>query len=326
MDSKSYKLVFVVFAFLLFGCKPNGNAFLQTDLYFGQETIDTIPVVFAPGAISFGNHEHHLTYMPNYSELFYVVADNYRKHHIIITMKRKNGKWTEPEVATFSGFYSDFAPTPSPNGKYLLFCPNRPLPADSTATGDFNIWKVSKTSDGWSSPEPLPFPVNDETNEYNPTIASLGNIYFQDQDETGVDIYLSRLIDGNYTQPEKLSEAINSIYPEIGPWVSPDESTLWFSSDRPEGFGSMDIYYSTKDSSGNWIDAINAGEKINSLYGDAIPTLSPDQKQLFFVSFRPIEISLKNKNFIEILSLLNSPENGDGTIYWVSPKIIEQLE
>jgi len=311
---------------MLLSCTPHGNNPNEIDFYFGQKPNDTLPEVFAPGIISFGNHEHHLTFMPDYSELFYVVADKYRKQHIIISRKRDNMQWSKPEVATFSGYYSDFAPSPTPDGKYLLFCSNRPLPGDTAEVGDFNIWKVYKNANGWSTPEPLPFPVNDETNEYNPSISANGNLYFQDHDEAGIDIYLSLLIYGNYTQPEKLSEAINSIYPEIGPWVSPDESVLWFSSDRPKSFGSMDIYYSTKDSSGNWIDAINAGEKINSLYGDAIPTLSPDQKQLFFVSFRPIEISLKNKNFIEILSLLNSPENGDGTIYWVSPKIIEQLE
>lgn len=320
MDKWIYKLVSTALIIFLFGCKPENNNFNDSNNYFGQQPTDSIPLVFAPGIISFGNHEHHLTFMPDYTELFYVIADKYRKHHIIITMKRENGRWLDPEVAPFSGNYSDFAPTPSPDGKYLLFCTNRPLPDDTAEVGDFNIWKVNKNKNGWSTPEPLPFPVNDETNEYNPTIASNGNLYFQDHDNFGVDIYFSEFSESKYSFPVKLPSTINTPYPEIGPWISPNDSILWFSSDRPDGFGGMDIYYSKKDFSGNWLEAINLGEKINSPYGDAIPTLSPDQKQLFFVSFRPIEISLKNKNYSEIISILNSPENGDGAIYFTSIK------
>ncbi len=313
---------FVYLSYLLLiafiSCSQQNDFPKLTGPYLGQKTPGQTPEIFAPGIISFGDHEHHMVFSTDGNEMFYVVADNYRRHHIILTVVQKNGVWLEPEVAPFSGIYSDFAPSISPDGKYLMFCSNRPMPGDTADVGDFNIWKVVKQNGEWGTPEPLPYPVNDETNEYNPTIAESGNLYFQDNDESGVDIYFSKYDNGKYSVPEKLPETINTKYPEIGPWITPDEKVLFFSSDRPGSLGSMDIYYSKKGNDGNWMLAQNAGDNVNTPFGDAIPVLTPDGKYLFYVSFKGIPVSsIKGKKYKEILKVLNSPQNRDGTSYWV---------
>jgi Tol biopolymer transport system component len=295
--------------------------------YLGQELPGLEPEVFAPGVISFGTHEHHLVISPNNDEIFYVVADRYRKHHIILQVRRNGDRWQTPEVAPFSGTYSDFAPMFSPDGSWLLFCSNRPITADAEVS-DFNIWQVDRKDGGWSEPTVLPSPVNDETNEYNPTITADGTIYFQDHDETGVDIYRTRpFSNGEYSKPEKLGEAVNSAATEIGPWVTPDETVLMFTSDRDGGVGRLDFYACRGDGEGGWQPAVNLGPAINTPYSEAIITVSPDGKHLFFTGFAGLETEdLRGQNYSSILNLLRSPRNGDGTLYWVSADLVDVLD
>ncbi len=307
---------------LIVGCNP---ALDLTDAgpYLDQTPPGIEPEIFAPGLISFGTHEHHLVASPDGNEIFYVVADNRRRHHIILRVVREDGAWQAPEVAPFSGTHSDFAPTLTPDGSSLLFCSNRPIPPATETSPDFNIWRVEKVDGVWLEPEVLPAPINDDSNEYNPTVTSDGTIYFQDHDESGVDIYRTRLQDGAYSDPEKLGSAVNSPAAEIGPWVTPDETLLIFASDREGGLGSMDLYSCAGDGKGNWEDTVNLGPPINTPSADAIMTMSPDGRHLFYLSFSGLaDDALVGKSYPEVLQLLQSLRNGDGTLYWVSSEVL----
>ncbi|MCP4902116.1 MAG: hypothetical protein GY906_34550 [bacterium] len=318
-----YRIHVLVLGFVLgLGCSPASET-TTAEPYLGQTPPGIEPEVFAPGLISFGTHEHHLVISPDGDEMFYVVADNRRRHHIILQVTREDGAWLNPEVASFSGTYSDFAPTFTPDGTSLLFCSNRPIPPATETSTDFNIWRAEKSGGAWLEPEVLPAPVNDESNEYNPTVALDGTMYFQDHDESGVDIYRTRLQNGNYTSPEKLGSAINSPATEIGPWVTPDETLLIFASDREGGLGSMDLYSCAGDGKGNWEDAVNLGPPINTPSADAIMTMSPDGRYLFYLSFAGLAAdALVGKSYPEVLQLLQSLRNGDGTLYWVSSEVL----
>ncbi len=324
MIKRNITIAGLLLFFFLNSCNQQSEFLKLKGPYLGQNLPGTTPEIFAEGIISFGMHEHHLTISPQGDEIFYVIADKFRLHHIIIHLKQVDGTWQEPQVATFSGKFSDFAPTFSPDGKYLLFCSNRPLPQDTTKTGDFNIWKVKNENGNWQNPEPLPSPVNDESNEYNPSVARSGNLYFQDHDDTGVDIYVSYFNDGEYDPPLKLSDAINSSDVEIGPLVDPDENFLIFSSNRLGGSGSMDFYISYKDENNTWTKAVNMGTSINTGTADAIITISPDKKYFFFTNFTGLNPKiLKDKSYQEIITQLGSAKNGEGTIYWISAEILE---
>lgn len=278
--------------------------------------------VFAPGLITFGTHEHHLVMTPDGQEIFYVIADRYRQHHTIIQVRREGDNWRRPEVASFSGEYNDFAPTPHPDGTALLLCSNRPLPGEPGEPGDVNIWSVKRTPDGWGEPLPLPGRVNDDSGEYNPTLAADGTLYFQDHDGTSVEIFRAVPVDGSYPVPEKV-EVINTPYPEIGPLVTPDGGTLIFSSSRPGGEGDLDFWVSFLGNDGRWGEPNNLGPSINTPSADAIITLSPDGKYLFFTHFMALDPDrLKRQPYEELVRLLGGPENGDGTVYWISSEIL----
>ena len=88
---------------------------------------------------------------------------------------------------------------------------------------------------------------------------------------------------------ENMGEKVNTIYPEYSPVLTPDMTTLYFTSRRegstgnkkdPEGMYYEDIYFTTlKDN--EWSDAKHVGGKINTVGHEATISISPDGKTLF---------------------------------------------
>lgn len=76
----------------------------------------------------------------------------------------------------------------------------------------------------------------------------------------------------NWTQPFKLPFC-KSEFSFTHPYLSPDGSTLVFSSNMDGGYGGMDLYYSKWDE-GVWSIPVNLGAKINSSFNEVFPHLS----------------------------------------------------
>ncbi len=86
------------------------------------------------------------------------------------------------------------------------------------------------------------------------------------------DLYISNVQpDGNWTRPMKMTVSTSS--DEYGPFISPDQNTLFFASDRIVSgrVGSTDIYKITRldDSWLKWSEPANLGKAINTTGGDA---------------------------------------------------------
>ena len=91
-----------------------------------------------------------------------------------------------------------------------------------------------------------------------------------------------------FEAPTNLGPSINSVHAEGEPYISADGLSLYFSSNRPVGFGAADIWVSRRASiSEPWGDAANLGSQINTSYVDATNTLSADGLSLYFTSNRP---------------------------------------
>jgi len=90
-----------------------------------------------------------------------------------------------------------------------------------------------------------------------------------------------------WSPPIHLGNVVNSVGYEISPFLSADGKTLFFASSRKGGFGSADIYYSTRldDSWTNWSVPVNLGREINSRAFDAYFYIGLDSS-VFFSSSR----------------------------------------
>ncbi len=85
------------------------------------------------------------------------------------------------------------------------------------------------------------------------------------------------------TEPEPLGPPVNTEYSEMGPALSPDGLQLWFSSDRPGGLGTSDLWVATRSAPGEpWGEPVNVGAPVNGPGGQNNPVLSPDGGQLVF--------------------------------------------
>ena len=116
---------------------------------------------------------------------------------VILYSQKINGKWTTPEVASFSGLYSDLEPAFSPDGSKLYFVSNRPLQQQGEKK-DYDTWYVKKEKGQWQNPINPGSPVNSEQDEFYPSVTKNGNIYFtRAADGREEDIFLCRFTDGN---------------------------------------------------------------------------------------------------------------------------------
>jgi hypothetical protein len=98
------------------------------------------------------------------------------------------------------------------------------------------------------------------------------------------DIYVSNYNGKVWSGIHKLNGNINTSYWDTHASESPDGKVLYFASNRPGGFGGMDIYYSFKDQGGDWGKPVNAGARINTFLNDDYPLITNGGATLIYSS------------------------------------------
>jgi Tol biopolymer transport system component len=86
-------------------------------------------------------------------------------------------------------------------------------------------------------------------------------------------------------KPQNLGPVVNSPFDEGTPGISPDGLSLYYGSTRPGGFGDMDLWVTTRQTVADpWDSPVNL-TTLNSPYGEAYPSISPDGLVLYFSDF-----------------------------------------
>lgn len=163
---------------------------------------------------------------------------------------RKIGKqWTRPvnlpgEVNTF---HWESQPSLSADGKTLYFIRRTGRPGSQRS----DIYVSYLSEDGkWGKAERLPENINTPMRETSVHIHPDGQtIYFSSNGHIGLggfDIFMSKKDPlGNWGDPINLGYPINTENDENSLLVGPDGEIAFFASDRPGGYGDLDIYYFT---------------------------------------------------------------------------------
>lgn len=136
------------------------------------------------------------------------------------------------------------------------------------------------------------------------TASAKGTYVFDDYKSDDV-LRISVLKDGIRMPPTRLSSEINTGKWTAHPFIAPDESYLIWDSERDDGYGESDLYISFRQKNGSWGKAINFGSNVNTEAREASASVTPDGKYLFF-----------NRTV----------KPGDGDIFWVDAKVIENLK
>lgn len=269
------------------------------------------PQMFAEGVISTGQtaDELFISFTPDMKNLYFTKRLPGGVFTIYFS-QTVSGRWSEPQVAPFSGKYKDQGPFVSPDGKRIFFYSNRPLQGDKPRP-DNDLWVVEKTTAGWGTAKHLGPQINSDLNEAHPSVDRFGNLYFwvfeEKSDGFGKsDIYVSRPENGEYRTAQNLGNQINSHYYESSPFVSPDGRYLLFCRDDvPGDLGKADIYISYFRKN-NWTTPRPLKRGVNSSQFDFAPLVSPDKKYFFFSSNRlpqSTEMGRQNIYFMKIRDL-----------------------
>ena len=299
--------------------------------FFSSHAQSTIPglrtppdtaQLFAPGFFSPHHRIRDIAISPAGDEMYYTVMAHRNTFSAILYSKKTGKEWSAPQVAAFSGKYGDLEPAFSPDGKRLYFASNRPLNSAGDPK-DYDIWYVERKGDKWSEPVNPGAPVNTSGDEFYPSAASNGNLYYTASFASGKgkeDIFISSFKDGKFTEPVSLDTAINTSQFEFNAFVAPDESYIIFSATGRKGAaGRGDLYISVKKQ-GKWQPSVMLKGNINSIALDYCPFVSAGNKALFFTSERTtIASHYKEALTIDKLNgLLDAPGNGTGKLYWIN--------
>ncbi len=190
--------------------------------------------------------------------------------------------------ASINSLYDDHSPLVSLTGNRIFFTSRRPAGRDpELPDGQYpeKIFFTTQDGDGWQQPKPLGEFFSRADHQSILSLSPDGEQIFLFKNDRGVKgIYVSQFRNGNWQEPEKLPAPINSKWDETHASLSPDQSTLFFTSNRPGGYGGLDVYMIKKDKYGNWGQAVNMGPEINSGRDEETPMLHPDGTTLYFAS------------------------------------------
>lgn len=135
--------------------------------------------------------------------------------------------------------------------------------------------------------------INSKWEEYLPSISADGQLFVftrrgpHQENIVSEDFYASQLQEGKWSESENLGQALNTFGNEGAQCLSSDGKILFFTAcDREDGYGRCDIYVSFLGAQG-WSPAQNIGSSVNSKHWESQPSISPDGKELYFVSNRP---------------------------------------
>lgn len=221
----------------------------------------------------------------------------------------------------FNGAALDGCPFISRDGKRFYMASNR-----EGGLGGIDIWVSTRTSvnDPWGAPVNVGAPVNSAANDFCPTIARDGHLFYFVSNRAGGcggdDIYTTRLRPEGWDPVENLGCEVNSAANEASPFPLPERSegpALYFSSNRAGGFtdegpgavaGDSDLYES--QSHGGVFGAPQLVPGANSAADDGQPNVRRDGLELFFFSTRSGGVGLAD---------LYSATRSSGSEPWSAP-------
>ncbi|MEO8473664.1 MAG: OmpA family protein [Chryseolinea sp.] len=180
--------------------------------------------------------------------------------------------------------FHEYSPLVSADGNTMIFTSNRP---DAQIKGPLfeDIYISKKIKGQWSMPKKISPNINIKFNDAAASLSADGKTLVIYYEYGGGDIYISKLEGQDWSKPTPLNKNVNTPgFWETSAFLAPDGKKLYFTSNRPGGMGNLDIYVSEMESTGDWGQAKNLGNVINTKGREDSPSLDNAGTTLYFAS------------------------------------------
>ena len=188
-------------------------------------------------------------------------------YNAIFISKKYNGIWSEPENITPQvGSDGDVVPTSISADRKVIYL----IKGEGD---DRDVYSSRFDGTRWTKMEPLNFNINSGKAETHASISADGKtLYFTSNRKGGfgeLDIYKSSLeSNGDWGPAKNLGQQINTSFNEESPFISADNTILYFSSQSHYNMGGYDIFYSVLNADNTWGPPINIGYPVNTTGDD----------------------------------------------------------
>jgi len=240
----------------------------------------------------------------------------------ITTRPTKDDPWTDPMNlgSTINSNSYEWLPHISADGLKLYFHSDRP-----GGSGYMDLWVATrKTSERnpegyWTEPQNLGSTVNSAHHDASPYITDDGIEFFFTSDRPGGlgdhDIWMMKRVttEESWGEPVNLGPTINSASRDRMGCLSPDGLILFFDSQRPGGYGELDLWMSKRPTvSDDWGPPVNLGPPVNTVYTEGRQSISSDGSTLYFSSSRSGGLGYIDLWQAPIIPIVDF--NGDGIV------------
>ncbi len=172
---------------------------------------------------------------------------------------------------------SNFKGVVSGDGQTLVFMNELPF---------YDAVYCSKYQNGWSSPVNITPQIESDGDQYVSSISHDGTkLFLTREDAFNSDIYVSRYDNNRWTKSVPLAgQDINTKFWESHASISKDGKVLYFTSNRKDGLGDMDIYASKRQPDGSWGSPVNLGAPVNTPLNEDTPFITENDSLLYYSS------------------------------------------
>lgn len=214
----------------------------------------------------------------------------YESNNGVVYMKNPVKAIIENVGPVVNSQFPDYAPVISADESVMVFCSRRPsnmgdeFPPDDEYKYE-DVYISYRVGENWSAPLNLGKNINTEFHDAPIALNADGTQLFIYKDDGAGDIFISKLKKGEWSKPQNMGKPINTPkYWEPSVSLTSDGSRIYFSSNRPGGYGNLDLYYCDKDEKGRWKEPVNMGPAINTADDDDSPFIHADGRTLYFSS------------------------------------------
>ena len=185
----------------------------------------------------------------------------------------------------------DYAPSLNIQNNLLIYTSKRNTKQQGlkTVANEDLFYSLNYDGENWEPSEAFDA-INTPYNEGSATISRNGRTLIfsrcDSPDSYGsCDLFIATLqADSTWGNVKNLGINVNSVGWDSHPSFSQTEDTLYFASDRIGGFGMADIWFTHKNSRGEWQSAQNAGPIVNTRNNEVSPFIHPKYNILYFSS------------------------------------------